>query len=382
MRFLHTSDWHVGRLLRGRSRAEEHRAVLAEIAALAGDHEVDAVLVTGDLFDTATPTPESEAIVYEALLALAGTGATVVVLAGNHDSDRRLQAVAPLLSLGRVEARPAFRKPDDGGVVEVRARDARETALVACLPFLSQRWVVKADDLMSGGGSDAHLQYGERIARLLAALTSVFRADTVNVVAAHCMVHGAELVGSERQAQTVFEYSVPATAFGPTPHYVALGHLHRQQVVPAPCPVRYAGSPLMLDFGEVGDDKAVLVVEAAAGAPAKVTPLPLREGRRLRVVEGTLAELAGSVDSVGDDWVKAKVHEPTRIGLAEDVRALFPNAVEIEVVRADGDERRRDARSRSGRSPLELFAEYLADQQVDDPRLATLFAQLYEEASA
>ena len=81
-----------GRLIRGRSRADEHRAVLAEIAAIASAEAVDAVLVVGDLFDTATPSPESEAIVYEALLALAATGAAVVVLAGNHDSDRRLQA--------------------------------------------------------------------------------------------------------------------------------------------------------------------------------------------------------------------------------------------------------------------------------------------------
>src|SRR5213596_2801936 len=103
MKLLHTSDWHVGKLLRGRSRADEHREVLAEIAGIAAAEEVDAVLVAGDLFDTAAPSPESEEIVYRALLGLAATGATVVVVAGNHDNPRRLSAVAPLLELGRVQ---------------------------------------------------------------------------------------------------------------------------------------------------------------------------------------------------------------------------------------------------------------------------------------
>ncbi|MEY2591749.1 MAG: repair protein SbcD/Mre11, partial [Acidimicrobiaceae bacterium] len=146
MRFLHTADWHVGRMLRGRSRAEEHVAVLAEIASIAREQEVDAVLVVGDLFDTAAPTPEAERIVYRALLDLADTGATVIVLAGNHDSERRLQAVEPVLERGRVITRPVFAKPDEGGVVEVVSRDGSERAKVACLPFLSQRYVVKAAD--------------------------------------------------------------------------------------------------------------------------------------------------------------------------------------------------------------------------------------------
>ena len=71
MRFLHTSDWHVGKAIRGRSRADEHAAVLAEIAGVADERDVDLVLVVGDLFDAAAPPPEAERIVYDALLRLA-----------------------------------------------------------------------------------------------------------------------------------------------------------------------------------------------------------------------------------------------------------------------------------------------------------------------
>ena len=95
-KILHTSDWHVGKTIRGHNRSDEHRAVLAEITKVAAEYGVDVVVVAGDLFDTAAPSPESEEIVYSTLLALADTGATVAVISGNHDNAHRLRAVAPL----------------------------------------------------------------------------------------------------------------------------------------------------------------------------------------------------------------------------------------------------------------------------------------------
>ncbi|CAN5182678.1 exonuclease SbcCD subunit D [soil metagenome] len=382
MKILHTADWHVGRLIRGRSRAAEHEAVLAEIAAIAASERVDLVIVAGYLFDTAAPSAESERIVYEALLALAATGAAVVVLAGNHDSDRRLQAVAPLLELGRVVTRPVFARPDEGGVVEVLSRDGTETALVACLPFLSQRHVVKAADLMDDDADRSAQRYSERAHRLVAALTAGFGPRTVNIVAAHCMVVGATVAGSERIAHTVFDYSVSATAFPASAHYVALGHLHRQQRLAGACPVYYSGSPLQLDFGEAGDDKGVLVVEAKPAAPATVTPVVLVGGRRLRVLRGTLDELTQLAGSTGDDHLRVHVHEPVRVGLADAVRDLFPDVVDVAVERPDGDtDGRRRPRRRPGQAPNELFGAYLTEQGVDDERLVALFDELLAESS-
>jgi exonuclease SbcD len=274
-----------------------------------------------------------------------------------------------------------FARPDEGGVVRVASRDGRETALVACLPFLSQRWVVKADDLMARTASETAVDYAERVRRLLASLTDRFEAGTVNIVAAHCMVHGATLAGSERTAHTVFEYSIGATAFPASAHYVALGHLHRQQSLPGPCPIHYSGSPLQLDFGEEGDTKGVLLVDAAAGRPAVVTPLPLLAGRRLRTITGSLLELAGAAGATGDDYLRVVVREPLRVGLADEVRALLPTAVDVTVERP-GDAPVATRIDRAGRSPHELFAAYLAERGVDDGRLTTLFSEVYEEATA
>lgn len=381
MRFLHTADWHVGRTMRGRSRADEHEAVLAELATVAADHEVDAVLVCGDMFDTAAPTPESERIVYRGLLGLASTGATVVVLAGNHDSDRRLQAVQPLLALGRVVVRPTFAAPEEA-VVEIRARDGSHSMLVAALPFLSQRFVVRADQLMRGEAADAAATYEARYRQMLDWLTGAFRDDTVNVVAAHTFVKGADAAGSERAAHLVEAYGVSAAAFPASCHYVALGHLHRPQVVAGPCPIRYPGAPLQLDFGEAGEAKVALVVDAAPGRPATVTEVLLGSGRPLVEVAGTLSELAAVADSVPDDaFVKVRVREKHRVGLADEVRARFPGAVDV-VVEAPDRPAPPPKATRSGRSPAELFAAYLDDADVDDPRLGALFDELLDDVGS
>src|SRR3954447_19945908 len=96
MKLLHTSDWHVGKQIRGNTRADEHRSVLFEIGEIAEREEVDLILVAGDLFDTSAPSPESEEIVFDALLRFARTGAEVVVIGGNHDNARRLRALSPV----------------------------------------------------------------------------------------------------------------------------------------------------------------------------------------------------------------------------------------------------------------------------------------------
>jgi exonuclease SbcD len=113
MRLLHTSDWHVGKSIRGLSRADEHRAVLAEMVAIAVERAVDVFVVAGDLFESSAPSPEAEAIVYEALLSLSARDIQVLVISGNHDNARRFEAIRPILALARVHvvARPTTALP-------------------------------------------------------------------------------------------------------------------------------------------------------------------------------------------------------------------------------------------------------------------------------
>lgn len=385
MKLLHTADWHVGRTIRGHSRADEHRAVLAEIAELAQRHAVDVVLVAGDQFDTAAPSAEAEQIVYTALLDLARTGAQVVVVAGNHDNPRRWGAITPLLARSDVHAAATVRRPDDGGVLRIDTRTG-ETARIALLPFVSQRSIVKAETLMAHGGGDHAAHYAERCIRVIEALTGGFTTDAVNVMLAHLTVTGGDptLGGGERAAHTIFDYFVPPQAFPSTAHYVALGHLHLPHRIPGPAPIWYAGSPLALDFGEAErDHKAVLLVDVTADTPARVEQLSLQAGRRLRTLRGSLDGLRARRDQIdADAYLRIVLEEPPRTGLARETRDEFPGAVDVSIS-ADHDDVRRAVEQRDVHgSPHELFARYLADHGGVDEQLTALFGQLLEEEHA
>ena len=373
MRILHTSDWHVGKLLRGQSRLDEHRAVLAEIAEIASREKVDLVLVVGDLFESAAPTPEAEAVVWDALLALRESGARVVVVGGNHDQQSRLDAIAPLLDqLGiTVVGLPAG---PDRAVLHLNG------ARVVTMPWVSQRWAIKTDQLMGATAAETVQYYAARVSRLLEWLCRSFDADTINIVAAHAMVQGGRLGGGERDAQLIDEYAVPGAAFPAGAAYVALGHLHRAQQIPGPAPIWYCGSPIQVDFGEERDVKQVLLVDAAGSGAARVTPVHLQSGWKLRTISGTLAELSAlSVDP--DDYVRVFVREPQRAGLADEVRALLPNAVDVRMV-ADPTTARAEvvaAERKAAMAPRELFAAYLdVAGHARDERLLALFDELLD----
>jgi DNA repair protein SbcD/Mre11 len=381
MRVLHTSDWHVGKAIRGRSRAHEHQAVLAEIATVAERESADLVLVAGDVFDTATPTAESERIVYRALLDLAAGGRPVVVIAGNHDSSGRLAAVAPLSEASGVHVASGIRPPDDGGVLELKADGV--TTLVALLPFPSQRYVVTADLLMSANdASQGNAHYRDRVRRILGVLTAGFGSSTVNIVAAHLTVLGGMMGGGERTAHTIFDYWVPATAFPTSAQYVALGHLHRAQRLDGPAPLHYCGSPLQLDFGETANQPVVNLVDLRPGLPAEVRGVELTAGQRLRTLKGPLDQLREHAGTTGDDHLRLILDEPSRIGLADEARELFPTAV--EVVLAARDEQKPtdgggDGEGRLQRTPHELFAAYLDEREAADDRVVALFDELVDD---
>jgi DNA repair protein SbcD/Mre11 len=383
VKFLHTSDWHIGKTLKGSSRLDEQEAVLAEIVGIAEQHQVDAVLIAGDLYDAAAPSADAQRVLIKALLALAGNGARVIAMAGNHDSPGMLDAYRPLAGHAGITLVGQPRAADRGGVVTFTARSTGETANVAVLPFLSQRWAIRAADLLTNTPAEAASSYDQQIRELLTHLKSGFTADAVNLVMAHLTVSGAVHGGGERTAQTIFEYWVPASAFGTEPHYVALGHLHRRQTLPASCPVAYSGSPICVDFGEQDNTPVVVLVEATPNSPARTTDLHIAAGRRLRTVRGTAADLTRRAEEFGDAFLRVYITEPTRAGIREDVLEVLPNALEIRI---DPDfaatANTRDAVPQPDRSPSELFSDFCAQRGVADPRVQALFDELHDIATS
>ena len=379
VRLLHTSDWHVGKTIRGISRADEHRDVFEEIVGITRDNDVDVVLVAGDLFETAAPGPEAEQIVWATLLELASVAKHVVVIAGNHDNPRRLAALTDVFALGNVHLVAEPRRPEDGGVVQIDIEQDGETELldVVTLPFVSKRGVVRDDALMELEAFELQGVYAERIARLLEALTSSRRDGALQVVMSHGFVIGGGIAGGERPAHLADEYALPAQLFSAATNYVAPGHLHKAQKIPGATTIHYSGSPLQLDFGDPDANKSVTLVDLKPGAPAKTKKVKLQRGRRLRTLTGTLDELRKA--DIDNDWLRVRVTEARRPDLADQVREILgPRCVDVLI---DAPDEQIDVRRnlRAGRTPHELFEAYLEDLNIEDPRLLTMFDDLLAE---
>ena len=381
---MHTADWHVGKTLKGRDRLDEQRAVLAEIAQVAEANQVDAVLIAGDVYESSAPSAQAQHLVIQTLLRLRQAGAEVVVIAGNHDHGPTFEAYRPLMGVAGITLAGAVRPPDKGGVVRFRARSDGADVQVAVLPFLTQRYAVRAAQIVAQTPSENVRAYDEMIRQIVESLTGGFSDATVNLLMSHLTCVGGVFGGGERSAQSIFEYSVPATIFPVSAHYVALGHLHRRQSLPAHCPVHYSGSPIAVDFGEQDNTSVVCVVEARPSVPARVTDIPITSGRRLRTVRGTLPELEAQAASFGEDYLRVWLREPTRAGLRDDTVAIMPNALEVRIDPAFAGPSRteRPATTYAARSPGQLFADYCASEQVEDARVAALFGELYDEVTA
>lgn len=382
MKILHTADWHVGKVLKSQPRIDEQRTVLRDLVRVANDEDVDLVLVAGDLFETAAPTPQAQGLVMQTLMALRAEGRHVVVLAGNHDNPRLVQDVyRPVLGELGIHVVGTPQRPDRGGTVTLTTRSG-EQAVVAALPFLSHRHAVRAAEVLLHNPSQHNQDYANRVRAIVDTLCAGFTDDTVNLVTTHATLLGGRWGGGERAVQTLLGYEVPPDTFPVSTHYAALGHLHRYQEIGGPCPIAYSGSPLALDFGEEANEAVALVVHATPDSRASIRPVPLRGGRPLATLRGTLDEVVAAGEEAGDAFLRVILTQKASAGLADLVREKLPNTLDVQI-----DEKYRAraqtavGRSRIGRSPTDLFADFLAEKEVEDPRLAALFAELLEEST-
>jgi exonuclease SbcD len=377
MRFLHTSDWHLGKMLKGRARDDEHESALSEIIDIARREKIDCVLVTGDVFDSQSPPPEAERIAFKFFSELRGLQIPAVAIGGNHDHPKRLLAIREVLKLLDIHIRPEPARSDAGGIVQIVKNG--EGAQIAVLPFVSVGKIEDAAKLM-GPEIERYQGYQERISSMVEMLTGPFSAKTVNILMAHMYVDGANTCGSEREIHTAKPYAVSAQRFPSTAHYIALGHLHRPQHIAAPSPAEYAGSTLQLDFGEREQQKRVVVIDARPGTPASIESVPLGSGRQLVEVSSTLDELTARASEFGNAFLRVtlKVEGPTP-GIAEKVREILPDALEV---RLDYPRAARTAPATAGLKPTDIFRQYHAAEKGAEPpeKVIELFDTLYEEA--
>ncbi|ADV67260.1 metallophosphoesterase family protein [Deinococcus maricopensis] len=363
MRVLHTADFHAGRTLRGVDRTPEIHAALTEIADLARTERADAVLVSGDLFDSVNPSADAEAAIFQFFLALRDAGIPSIVIAGNHDSANRLASLSGLLGWVGVQMVAQVGTNPQALVRTITARDGT-TLTVGALPYLSERRLIRSADLLGQDVGAWRQRYREGINFFLRQLERGFRGDTVNMLMMHATLDGSTPSGSERSflfdltnAYTISPLQLPASA-----QYVALGHVHKAQQPGEAPPAYYPGSVIQLDFGEAGERKQVNLVEVEPGRPARVHALPLSAGRELRTVRATLDTLDRKLESVQGfgGLVKVIIEAPggtAMPGLKDRVLRATPNAIAVDLERV-GEGTGAAPSAREGVSMTELFTRY------------------------
>ena len=357
MRLLHTSDWHLGRSLHRADLRSAQSAFLDHLVEVARAEKVDAVLVAGDIYDRAVPPVDAVELCEDALLRLHDTGASIVLISGNHDSARRLGFGGGLLEKAGVHLRTrpgALARP-------VVLGDAHGPVAVYGVPYLEPD-AVRGELPQAQAGPDLPRGHAGVLGHAVACIRADAEARGIKrrVVMAHGWVAGGAASESERDITVGGVGQVPAEIFGGF-GYVALGHLHGQQTV-APH-LRYSGSPLPYSFSEASHRKGSWLVELDGAGTAHVEQVPAPAFRRLSVLRGRLAELLGSAAHTRyeGDFVSVTLTDPSRPeGAMDALRARFPHvlvlAFEPESAEPDG----RGYRARiAGRDDLSIAAEFV-----------------------
>lgn len=352
MRILHTSDWHIGRTFHGHSTLGALSGVLSELVTQVRSHEVDVVIVAGDVFDSAAPASACYSLLTQTLRDLSDTGARIVVTSGNHDSAARLGFQSELLRDGiHVVTDPlAIGTP-------ISIDDAHGPVYFYGIPFLEPalvRHLWDAVELRSQRQAVDHAM-------------GLVRADTArrggrSVAVSHCFAAGVESTpGVEREIRQGSLDVVPLGSFD-GPDYVALGHIHgRQQLSDR---VRYAGAPLHYSFGEGDKPRGSWLVELDAAGLASVEWIALPVPRRLETLRGTFDELLADprFAAAEDAWVCAQYTDATpQTDPMRRLQARFPHCATVmhvpETVRDDG--LGYAGRVRATRSDTELVDAFL-----------------------
>lgn len=383
MKFLHTSDWHVGRTIRNRSRMDEHRAVFADIVDIAKREQVDAVLVTGDIFHEKRPPLAAEELVARTLAQLARENIVSVVIPGNHDDAARLRTLKPLGDLLQAYMVTDLSADPSELIVAVPQRTGGERALVGCLPYLHPHQVLTAAEGADRSESERLSAYQSMVQSYLEELEKeALRMDgnAVSIVLAHAHISGTEFGGGEWRSSV---FPIDPGILPSKVHYVALGHMHQPQKVPGTAAqTHYAGSILQMDFGERGQQKSVCLIEAHPGKPAEVSLVELTTGKALLRRTGTAPEILSQADEFTNAWVEVVLKpEGQTSELIERIRAL-PGVVSLRFEDAQTGETESQAiHNPSERPAAELFTDYYKSRRKaePEPQLVALFERLYRE---
>ncbi|HSQ33272.1 MAG TPA: exonuclease subunit SbcD, partial [Peptostreptococcaceae bacterium] len=294
MKFIHTSDWHLGKHLEGHSRLPEQEMFLEDFANTVEEKNIDMVIIAGDIYDTSNPPAVAEKLFYKTIKRLANNGKRpVLIIAGNHDNPERLSAASPLahehgiMIMGNPKSKvetgvyPGFSILESGeGYLEIDIN--KEKAVILTLPYPSEK---RLNEVLSESVDDASRQigYSQKIGQIFDTLSSKFRDDTINIAVSHLFVLGGEGSDSERPIELGGSLIVNKEHLPQNAQYIALGHLHKPQKISDRLNVYYSGSPLQYSKSEINYSKCFYIVDIQPKEKANVEEVYFKNYKPIEV---------------------------------------------------------------------------------------------------
>lgn len=302
LRILHTSDWHLGQHFMGKTRQAEHQAFCAWLLEQVRVHDVDVLLIAGDVFDTGAPPSYAREQYYRLVVELRDAGCALVVLGGNHDSPAMLGESRSLLGQLGTQVVPSVGVDLAEQVLVLNDRTGQPGAILCAIPFIRPRDVLASQAGQSAQDKQQSLQQAiaehYRALYELAASTRDELGQVLPIIATgHLTTVGASASESVREIYVGSLEAFPTSAFPPA-DYIALGHIHRPQKVGGLEHIRYSGSPIALSFDEARQQKEVLLLTFEGATLQSITPLPVPVFQPMASLRGSLKELAGTIAEV------------------------------------------------------------------------------------
>ncbi|MGN0297796.1 MAG: exonuclease SbcCD subunit D [Lachnospiraceae bacterium] len=292
MRLLHTADWHLGKNLEGQSRLPEQERFLKDFVSQVEAQQVDMVLMAGDVYDNGNPPARAEQLFYDTLEQISKDGRRLsLVIAGNHDNPERLIAAERLakshgiilvgtpktvVATGQYGCHEVYESGEGYLKIRFQHEDGSvEKVVVLTVPFPSEKRLNEV--LYQGMGEEKeHLEsYSQRMRQLFDELKVHFEEDSINLIISHLFVMESQESGSERSIQLGGSYLVDGSIFPEEAQYIALGHVHKPQMVPH-CPrAYYSGSPIHYNVKEISFEKSMLLIEISTKMPFQLKKIPI-----------------------------------------------------------------------------------------------------------
>ena len=369
MRILHTSDWHIGHRLYEQPRIEEHHQFLDWLLAKIKEKEVDVLLVSGDIFDTALPSSEATDLYYRFLFSLySDTHAHAVITAGNHDSATHLAAPQEFLRMGRIHVVGPASDPTE---CVVTLRPENPSVAVAAVPYLYES---DLSHISFETEPERAERYRERLQAFYRQCVECMPPGLPKILMGHLFVQGGKVGDSERNIQIGGATAIQISDFPDDVAYIALGHLHRPHGISgANCPVQYAGSPLPLRFNEANYSKKMYLLDVPVSGDAQVEEIEIPIFKELCTVAGTIDEV--SLMAMSPEWdgkyiqVQLKLNRP-EIGISDKIREMFHqhggDVLSIEVELPLQIER-QEIPIEEMRQPAEIFEQFYREKFNESP---------------